>query len=318
VEVKDVNKFSKWLLSASLAAAFVLVAQLLFLFLKVNSYESTKRSHLLQLSDHLKSRTSSYENILAGAKELFIDYEEVTAQHWSQYHAGLNSQELVGLSSLSYSPKVTATQRRSYESRFYRIYPQREAGEYYPVTFLAPSAGLERFFGFDTSSINPSQYKWVEEARDTGQIYRTDLYNLTASGNKGMFIAAAVYEKDQSIQAVEQRRRAFKGIITASFRADEIFKGLLHNYDTSSFEDIEVYGTSDFSGEPLIDLNKDSKIGGGADTFEVPFGSRPLAVKALYKSNQAISSYRRWIMLNLVAVVLLVAAWLISRRYGAK
>lgn len=239
-------------------------------------------SQVIGFRDEAGSLVATYERGIEGVKSLF-DGDRYSPASWDAYFESLDLSKYPGLASVSFSARVTAADRASFERQHrLRIFPDQLKPEYFPIVNLSPLAGFEKYIGFDTSSIKPDQYRWVELARDSGHKQRTNAYYFTAAPDTyGLFIAMPIYDHRIPLRTVAERRRAYSGLVTASFRIPELLPALLAGSHAGLFDDIEIYDGSQKGASLLYDRNpsRASSAYPYSRTVEVTMANRPLVFK---------------------------------------
>ncbi|PPD49807.1 MAG: diguanylate cyclase [Methylobacter sp.] len=126
------------------------------------------------------------------------------------------------IQALEWIPRVTADNRLFYQRLLGTSFvihgsdgsynPSRS--ESFPIAYVEPYRGNERAFGFDVSS-NPVAYKAVQTARDKAQTTLTERVHLIQdTGNyPGVVIYTPVYQANQAVDTVEQRRQYLRGVV---------------------------------------------------------------------------------------------------------
>lgn len=156
-----------------------------------------------------------------------------------------------GTQALSFAPLVAQADLPAFEAGVraeapagdnqppFTVHPPSDANDSYVVTFIAPVVGNEAALGFDLAS-DPARREAVEAARDRGDSVGTAPIRLVQeSGDQtGFVLLAPVYDTTTVPPTEPARRRHFVGVISAVFRLDDMFAGVL---GVASEADAEMY-----------------------------------------------------------------------------
>jgi len=110
----------------------------------------------------------------------------------------------------------------------FTVHPPNDDRDAYVVTYIAPVLGNEGALGFDLGA-DPARRQAVEAARDRGGAVGTAPIRLVQeSGDQtGFVLLAPVYDTKTIPTTEPSRRRHFVGVISAVFRLDDMFAGVL-------------------------------------------------------------------------------------------
>ena len=188
----------------------------------------------------------------------YLSSEEVTRDEFRQYTAHLLSRH-PSIQALQWIPRVALSQRNLYEERARDEYPgfqiteleeqgtmvrARKRDEYFPVYYVEPYEGNEIALGFDLAS-NQTRLQALKNARDTGIISATSRITLVQDQKEqyGFLVFIPVYQKNISLNTVEDRRNNLTGFVLGAFRIRDIMERAL-NYFMDSGIDIYLYDVS--------------------------------------------------------------------------
>ena len=190
----------------------------------------------------IESRVNAYADVLLGVRGLFIADPSVSRVEFKRYIDSLDlNRRYPGIQVIHYSRPITAAERPAFEAmvrgdtsvdpRGYPNFAIRPAGnrpEYVVAQYVEPMAGNERALGLDLVG-DAVRLAALDRTRESGQ--------LTASGtialahiperHPGFAMRLAVYRKDAPLATVAQRREAFTGVVSASFVAIDLMRGVL-------------------------------------------------------------------------------------------
>src|SRR5206468_3801133 len=94
---------------------------------------------------------------------------------------------------------------------------------YFPVYFLEPYQGNEAALGFDLAS-EPIRLEALDRARDSGEVAVTAKVALVqdVTRQSGLVVVVPIYNKNQALETVEQRRAALRGFVTGVVRVGDV------------------------------------------------------------------------------------------------
>jgi CHASE1-domain containing sensor protein len=104
------------------------------------------------------------------------------------------------------------------------VWPPGPRDEYTLVAFLEPGSGQNATaIGFDLTT-DPPLRAAVERARDQGQpvVVPTEFRALAGTDRSSHLFILPIYERNAPTGTIEQRRRAFVGLVFGQFGADEL------------------------------------------------------------------------------------------------
>ena len=155
-----------------------------------------------------------------------------------------------GIQALEWAPLVSEAERIPAEARLRTghpgfterspegvLRPAQNRSHYFPVTFMEPMQGNQAALGYDLGS-NPARLAAIETARDSGRSRATEpiaLVQETAS-QAGFLIFVPVYSRDLPIETLEQRRRAFRGVVLGVFRTGDLLATALEGHQYRSLQ----------------------------------------------------------------------------------
>jgi len=229
----------------------------------------------------IERRTKAYLDAMFGARGLFYASRSVTRQEWDNYVEGIEPDKRYdGLQALSYAERVEPDEREAFSRRAQReglpslhpdLVPGGEHKEYFPITYTGPldAANQERL-NYDFYA-DPVHREAMDQARDTGEPQATKMVNVLNEAppshnadlalRSGFVVYLPIYQKDQPLGTVAERRRALQGYIVGSFISDELLDGIFKgSFDPAI--DFEVYdGSSPASGTLLYDRDGTKRAG---------------------------------------------------------
>jgi diguanylate cyclase (GGDEF)-like protein/PAS domain S-box-containing protein len=179
-----------------------------------------------------------YEYLLRAGVGLFKAGDGVSRQEWHDFTKNMQLQEhYSGLEGFGYAPLISLADKSAHESEVrqqgypsYEISPSSRREWYLPVVYLEPFAGRNlRALGFDVLS-EPVRRQAVERARDSGNPVLTGKVRLLHEDENpqaGILMYLPFYDNNSLLQTVEQRRKAFKGVVYIPFRMNDLMEATL-------------------------------------------------------------------------------------------
>jgi serine phosphatase RsbU (regulator of sigma subunit)/CHASE1-domain containing sensor protein/anti-sigma regulatory factor (Ser/Thr protein kinase) len=219
----------------------------------------------------IERRTKAYLDAMFGARGLFYASRSVTRQEWDNYVEGIEPDKRYdGLQALSYAERVEPDEREAFSRRAQReglpplhpdLVPGGERRVYFPITYIGPldAANQERLY-YDFYA-DPVHREAMDQARDTGEPQATKMVNVLTEAppshsadlalRSGFVVYLPIYQKDQPLGTVAERRRALQGFIVGSFISDELLDGIFKgSFDPAI--DFEVYDGASTTSSPLL------------------------------------------------------------------
>jgi diguanylate cyclase (GGDEF)-like protein/PAS domain S-box-containing protein len=186
----------------------------------------------------IQASLRGHYDVLHAVQGLFLVTPDVTRETFGRYVSNLAVTHRAGeIRALGYSIYVPGSAKAEFVSSVRRdtsidprgypdfsIKPPGDRPDYVVVTYVEPRTGNETAMGFDITA-DPVRRASVERARDSGSVTasgRLSLYTVPVEGEWGISLRLAVYRGDLPIETAEQRRRAFKGIVSANFLVREM------------------------------------------------------------------------------------------------
>jgi CHASE1-domain containing sensor protein len=209
-----------------------------------------------------------------GARGLLIVSDPVEREEWDGYVKIVSGMEperfwwRSGFQSLSFAKYVRPEEKKSYsrETREEGVRglwpePNSERSAYFPLEFVAPSnEANRRMISYDPYS-DPAHRSAMDRARDTGTPEATSMdYVLTDVPSnpeadpvleKGFAVYLPVYQEDEPTGTVAERRRALRGYVVGTFRADELFSHTFGEIFHPAI-DFEVYDGENIASSSLL------------------------------------------------------------------
>ena len=219
----------------------------------------------------IERRTKAYLDAMFGARGLFYASRSVTREEWDNYVEGIEpDKRFEGLQALSYAERVDPQEREAFSRRAQReglpslhpdLVPGGERRVYFPITYIGPlnAANQERLY-YDFYA-DPVHREAMDQARDTGEPQATKMVDVLTEAppshsadlalRSGFVVYLPIYQKDQPLGTVAERKRALQGYIVGSFISDDLLDGIFKgSFDPAI--DFEVYDGEDTASSPLL------------------------------------------------------------------
>ena len=192
--------------------------------------------------DAIEARIRTYADILLGIRGMYIAADAVSRAEFRSY---INSLELYrrypGVQVIHYGHRISAAEREAFEKALrnersidaagypdFAIKPPGERPEYVVVTYVEPMPGNEAALGLDLAG-DPVRLAALERTRDSGQLTASGTIALAHDPKKhpGFAMRLPIYRHGMPLDTVEQRRRAFTGVASASFIMIDLMRGVI-------------------------------------------------------------------------------------------
>ncbi len=217
--------------------------------------ERNSREKFTTISREVKNaivkRISDYEQMLKGARGMFVVSDSVTREEWRSYVKHLEvERNYPGILGMGYSVIVTPGYKATHEKKVraegfpdYRIWPDYKRDIYTSIVYLEPFEGRNlRAFGYDMLQ-EPVRHMSMTLAMDSAITTLSRKVKLvqetTHDIQAGFLMYLPHYQEDSVINTVEQRRNALIGFVYSPFRMNDLMNGIL----SETFKDInlEIY-----------------------------------------------------------------------------
>ncbi len=190
----------------------------------------------------IESRINAYADVLLGVRGLFISDNTVNRVEFKRYIDSLDlNRRYPGIQVIHYSRRITAAERPAFEAMVrgdssvnpggypdFRIRPAGDRPEYVVAQYVEPMAGNEQALGLDLAG-DAVRFAALRRTRESGQLTASGPIALALDPTRhpGFAMRLAVYQKDAPLATVAQRREAFTGVVSASFVAIDLMRGVL-------------------------------------------------------------------------------------------
>ena len=212
----------------------------------------------------VEERMHAYEMVLRGMSGLLAGSEDVSDAEWQRATDQLRLQEQYpGIQALAWARYLHAEQLPAFVAAVraqgrtdYQVYPAGERDRYLVVDFINPLDWRNRrVLGFDMYS-EPTRRAAIDQARDGGEAVLTGPLRLKQEAEKdvqaGVLLYLPVFRPNAPLSSVEERREALRGMVSGSFRMDDLMHGILGGDEQFA---IELRDQADLE-QPLLGLGR--------------------------------------------------------------
>jgi PAS domain S-box-containing protein len=273
------------------------------------SYENAELAAQAQFDlriDRLKvaisSRMNVYENLLQSGAALFAIVPEMTPPRWKGFIDNLHIQESYdGIQGMGFGQYITEQEREHYIASMraffpdFAIRPLQGQVEYVPVSFLEPLNERNRkAIGYDMFS-EAMRHETIANARDTGKSILSSKVTLVFDTKEvaGFLMFTPVYRDGIRPNTLEARRANIQGFVYASFRMEDLMRGIFKQmildidfdiYDGTGIRDKQnllydnVKGDEPYQHHPSR-FAKTSRLNIAGRTWSIYFRSLPMFEK---------------------------------------
>jgi diguanylate cyclase (GGDEF)-like protein/PAS domain S-box-containing protein len=232
-----------------------------------------------EVDSRLDQRMKAYEQILRGARGLFLSTPNVKRREFRDYYNSLYLEDNYPSSmGIGFVPIVSSAQKQKHIASLraeglstYAIEPKGERNIYTPVTYLEPLSDRNlKTFGYDMYS-NPERRAAMELARDTGEAVNSEKVQLAIDDKEdprlqsGFLMFLPVYKKGSPSATLAERRANIVGWVYAPFRMIDLMSGVIG--EIASDIDIEIHDGEDVTDASMMYDPDLSGAGGNPDSL---------------------------------------------------
>lgn len=218
-------------------AALALVAAWMTWEVQRERAESDFDVRAFEITERIRVRMESYEQVLLGGAALFAASDDVSREDWRAYTNSLRlDYGYPGFQGVGFSVRippgglaehVAAVRAEGFPQ--YDVYPAGARDEYHAIIYLEPFDWRnQRAFGYDMFS-EPRRRAAMERARDTGHAALSAPLTLVQETDQdvqtGFNLYLPVYEGTPT--DVAERRNALRGFVYSPFRMEDLLAGVL-------------------------------------------------------------------------------------------
>lgn len=210
----------------------------------------------------IEGRILSYEQVLNGAKGLFMASESITREEFKTYVAALKLDLMFpGIQGVGFSVIVPPSKRDDFIKKIraegiesFDITPMNMRDFYTSIVYLEPfNERNKRAIGYDMFS-EENRREAMQSARDKNSVAISSKVTLLQEyGNNtqsGFLMYLPIFDKSIKNETLQERREHIKGWVYAPFRINNFMHGL-NEYENNDF-DIEIYDNGIVSKKSLM------------------------------------------------------------------
>jgi diguanylate cyclase (GGDEF)-like protein len=288
------TSFRRSFLSPSLLPWLVLSAVLLLTYALVKVVSRDNRENVQEHFDfrsneivvNIETRLRGYEQVLLGAKALFVSSKSVERDEFREYVNRLMlQQQFPGIQGVGFSKLVKPRDKAAHIKSIrrqgfprYTIRPEGKRDIYTSIIYLEPFDWRnQRAFGYDMYS-EPVRLAAMERARDENRAIVSGKVKLVQETEKdvqpGFLMYLPVYRNGLPDDTLAERRKNLVGWVYAPFRMHDLMNGILgkHFGEIGNSLAFSVYDGDRPSAEALM-YNSAPETGTPADSGEPVFRS---------------------------------------------
>lgn len=213
-----------------------------------------------QIVELIKERMTLYENALwAGVALIDSNQGKMSYQQWLAYSNSLKiDQTYPGINGIGVIYNIKAPQMEKYLAKEqnirpdYKLHPQHNEAEYWPITYIEPFATNKKAVGLDMA-FETNRYSGIKKARDSGKAQLTGPIILVQDAKKtpGFLFYTPFYKPGTLFSTISERQKNIIGVTYAPFIMFKLMQGTLST--KNRHVDVQI---SD-SGELLFEDDKD-------------------------------------------------------------
>jgi signal transduction histidine kinase len=210
----------------------------------------------------IEGRILSYEQVLNGAKGLFMASESITREEFKTYVAALKLDLMFpGIQGVGFSVIVPPSKKDDFIKKVraegiesFDITPMNMRDFYTSIVYLEPfNERNKRAIGYDMFS-EENRREAMQSARDKNSVAISGKVTLLQEyGNNtqsGFLMYLPIFDKSIKNETLQERREHIKGWVYAPFRINDFMHGL-NEYENNDF-DIEIYDNGVVSKKSLM------------------------------------------------------------------
>jgi PAS domain S-box-containing protein len=301
---------------ARLAPYLVLAAMLLLTAFAARSVWQSERAQdrlrfenaVQRTADDINARLAAYVSALRAGTAMFATHGEVSREEFETFVRRLDlGRHYPGVQGFGFARRVGAGERDALAAAVrrdgpadFRVWPEGERGDYFPIVFLEPQDARNRAaLGYDMFA-EPVRREAMERARDTARAAASGLVTLVQEIDErkqaGFLIYVPVYRGGVEPETIEERRAALTGFVYSPFRADDLLQGIF-GAEPNPLVDFEVYDGPRAAPEAL--LHRSAAARGGpaagpapllAETRTLEVAGRPWAVHFFTRADAGLGA----------------------------
>ncbi|MBB5320518.1 CHASE domain-containing protein [Marinobacter oulmenensis] len=227
-----------------------------------------------RLNELVRDRMNNYIfALISGVGAIKSNGGDMTRPQWRIFSESLAMPErLPGINGIgviyrvppSRIPEFLMEQRAIYPE--FRIHPQHERNDFWPITYIEPENSNQAAIGLDMAH-ETNRYTAAVRAMETGQSQITGPIILVQDSNRtpGFLMYQPFYETAEPPRTPEERESSFIGLVYAPFIMSKLMEGTL-----ASVNRLVRLRVTD-QGQPLYDELSDANTQGYTPDFETRY-----------------------------------------------
>jgi diguanylate cyclase (GGDEF)-like protein/PAS domain S-box-containing protein len=227
-------------------------------------------------------RVQDSVNLMLGVRGLFSASDHVDRGDFQRYLSGFQLERRYSIIRvLTFSRYLAHAERPAFEKRFRGeistgaeirrgtlLKPPGNRDDYVVIDYVEPVAGNEAAFGIDLAA-NPSRRAEILRARDSGEPEASPPLEVEINPNHiSIALRVAVYRHGMPARTLEERRKAFLGVVGSVIHVDELMTSLFGSQLGNDFElvvhDVGPWAAARSEAPSKRNLLYDSRWLGGA------------------------------------------------------
>ena len=205
-----------------------------------------------EMTLRIEQRLATYEQVLIGARGLFMASDQVTREEFGRYVTSLRlTNHYPGILGLGSSPDLLAADKAPHVAV---TGPKPEHPIDTSMHFLEPYSGLTLQTVELEAHTEPVRRAAMALARDTDRAVLSGKLMLTQDSDQlsplGFLMYLPVYAPDQAHETLTERRASLLGWVSAPFRMDDLMRGILGEQVTQV--DLEIFDGETASIDTLM------------------------------------------------------------------
>jgi signal transduction histidine kinase len=256
----------------------------------------------------VKQRMNLYENVLNGGVA-YIDTvnSNVTSHQWTTYTNSLHIDDnYPGINGFGVIYNVPLDglddflQKQHQERPDYRVHPNHNNTEYWPITYIEPVASNRQAVGLDVA-FEENRYTSIKKARDSGSPLLTAPIVLVQDDKQtpGFLFYSPFYKNGLKPDTVAQRRDLIAGVTYAPFIMKKLMEGTLS--EENRHVSIQIW---DGNGLLFDEFSDENRVGADATPLFSRNIDTPMYGRIWTFSIQSNISFRKDTTLNQSSVIL--------------
>ncbi|HVS00906.1 MAG TPA: CHASE domain-containing protein, partial [Thermoanaerobaculia bacterium] len=211
----------------------------------------------------VENRMDTYTVLIRATSGLFASDDTVGREQFRTFLSPIDlRQRYPGMQGIGFAQRVRRAEREAFTEvvrgvdRTFRISPEGDRPEYFPILYLEPGDTANRqALGYDMFS-EPARRAAMERARDTGRPAASGKVTLLQGAGRekkqaGFLIYIPIYRRGSRPETVADRRDALEGFVYAPFRAEDLLTGIF-GAGVAPTVAFQVFAGRDTSPENLL------------------------------------------------------------------